>query len=58
MYKDGERNGTGKEFFFNNKGILKFEGIYLNGKRHGYGKEYNYKGELIYEGKYKNGEKC
>ena len=54
---DGEKSGKGKEYFFNNKGKLKFEGEYLKGKRHGFGKEYNYKGDLIFEGQYQNGEK-
>jgi len=29
----------------------------LNGKRNGKGKEYNYNGELIFEGEYINGKK-
>ena len=32
-----------------------FDGQYLNGRRNGYGKAYNTKGELIYEGEYLNG---
>mgnify|MGYP002627195431 CR=1 FL=1 len=35
--------------------ILKYEGEYLNGERHGKGKEYNKEQSLIYEGEYKNG---
>ena len=39
------------------KKILKYEGEYLNGQRHGKGKEYNKYGDLIYEGDYLNGKK-
>ena len=38
-YLNGERNGKGKEFYYDGK--LKFEGEYLNGERNGKGKEYN-----------------
>ena len=38
-YKNGERNGKGKEY--NYKGELRFEGEYKNGKRNGKGKEYD-----------------
>ena len=38
-------------------GKLEYEGEYLNGKRHGKGKLYNYDGKLEYEGEYLNGEK-
>ena len=31
---------------------IKYEGQYLNGKRNGKGKEYNKKGDLIFEGEY------
>ena len=34
-----------------------FEGEYLNGKRKGKGKEYNYYGKLEFEGEYLNGER-
>ena len=37
-YLNGERNGKGKEYFYN--GELIFEGEYLNGRRNGKGKEY------------------
>jgi len=30
-YRNGERNGKGKEYYFD--GSLRFEGDYLNGKR-------------------------
>ena len=36
---------------------IKYEGEYLNGKRNGKGKEYNYKGILKFEGEYLNGER-
>ena len=36
-------------------GQLRFEGEYLNGKKHGKGKEYGYKGNLEFEGEYLNG---
>ena len=49
-YLNGERNGKGKEYYYN--GELKFEGEYLDGKRHGKGKEYYDNGELKFEGEY------
>ena len=39
-YKEGERNGKGKEYKIGKNKII-FEGEYLNGKRNGKGKEYN-----------------
>ena len=36
---------------------MEFEGEYLNGERHGNGKEYNNEGKLIFEGEYFNGER-
>ena len=39
------RNGKGKEFY--NKGKLRFEGVYLNGKKWK-GKGYNISDEIIY----------
>ena len=46
-------NGKGKvkEYIF---GQLKFEGEYLNGKRHGKGKEFYDEGALTFEGEYLN----
>ena len=41
----------GKEF---NNGLLIFEGEYLNGERHGKGKEYYNKGKIRFEGEYIN----
>ena len=35
--------------------ILKFEGECLNGERNGKGKDYDFIGQLIFEGEYKNG---
>ena len=54
-YKNGKRNGKGKEY--SQYGKLIFEGEYLNGKRNGKGKEYNQYGKLIFEGEYLNGKK-
>ena len=51
-----EKNGKGKEYSGFDDSLL-FEGEYLNGKRHGKGKEYYYKDTLRYEGEYLNGEK-
>ena len=54
-YKEGERNGFGKEYSeFNNR--LEYEGYYLNGIKHGYGKEYKDK-KLIFKGEYLYGNK-
>jgi len=49
-----ERNGDTFEYFFGDK---IYEGGYLNGKRHGKGKEYDYLGELKFEGEYLNGKR-
>ena len=53
-YKNGERNGKGKEYDHNRKVI--YEGEYKNGERNGLGKEYDNEGELMYEGEYLNGK--
>ena len=66
-YKNGKKNGKGKEFYKNHTiyedeyelgekigSILIYEGEYLNGKRNGKGKEYNKEGILIFEGEFKN----
>ena len=50
-YKVEGINGNGKEYEIITDELL-FEGEYLNGKRHGKGKEYNSKGKLKYEGDY------
>ena len=39
-FKNGERNGKGKEYNFWHYNVIDFEGEYLNGKRNGKGKEY------------------
>ena len=54
------KNGNGEVKEYDDKGELIFEGVYINGKRHGKGKEYNYnKGGrfLIFEGEYINGKR-
>ena len=52
-----EINGKGKEYIYTEySGKLIFEGEYLDGKRHGNGKEY-YSNNLIFEGKYLNGKR-
>ena len=38
-------------------GILKFEGTYKNGQRHGKAKEYDKDGKLIFDGEYIKGYK-
>ena len=38
-------------------GFLIYEGIYLNGERNGKGKDYEIKGNIIFEGEYSNGKK-
>ena len=53
VYREGERNGKGKEYYFYGK--LIFEGEYLNGKRNGKGKEYYKNGKIKFKGEYLNG---
>ena len=54
-YKKDGINGSGAEYLLNKK-ILVFKGEYLNGKRNGYGREFeNYK--MIFEGEYLNGKR-
>ena len=55
-YIEYESNRIGKEIDYIDK-IIRFEGEYLNGKRHGKGKEYNNNGKLIFEGEYLNGKR-
>ena len=43
-YRNRKRNGKGKEYYENGK--IKFEGVYLNGKKIE-GKGYNYEGEIF-----------
>ena len=49
-YKEGEKNGKGKEYDISSKVTL-FEGEYINGKRNGEGKEYYKNSKLKFEGK-------
>ena len=49
-------NNYGKEYDGYNNDLL-FEGEYLNGKRNGKGKEYDYDGRLIFKGEYLNGKR-
>ena len=44
-----------KTKIYNN--ILKFEGEYLYGNRHGKGKDYDFNGKIIYEGEYIYGKR-
>ena len=55
-YKKGERNGEGREYIKDTKRSI-FEGEYLNRKRNGKGKQYNFDGVLIFEGEYLNGKR-
>ena len=47
-------NGIGKKYY---KNKLDYVGDYLDGKRSGKGEEYNYNGNLIFEGEYLNGKR-
>ena len=49
-------NGNGKVKEYKSK-KLKFDGEYLNGRKSGEGKEYNWNGSLLFEGEYKNGKR-
>ena len=55
-YKEGERDGKGKEYDIYSNTML-FEGEYLNGKRNGIGKEYDCNNKLIYIGLYLSNKK-
>ena len=55
-YIQYESNRIGKEINYVDN-ALRFEGEYLNGKRHGKGKEYNEYGNLTFEGEYLNGKR-
>jgi len=50
-YKNGKRNGKGKEYNLFYDTIL-FEGEYINGEKNGKGKEYYDNGKLYFEGEY------
>ena len=49
-----EGNGKGKEFKRFEKNLI-YDGEYLDGRRHGKGKEYS-NGRIIFEGEYLNGK--
>ena len=51
------KKGCGGVIEFNEERKVIFIGEYLNGKRNGKGKEYDYLGNLIYKGNYLNGER-
>ena len=48
-YFKGEKNGKGKEYYYD--GLIRFEGEYLYNERKK-GKEYYYNGKLKFEGEY------
>ena len=55
LYKlNNNINGKGREYY---NGKLIFEGEYLNGKRNGKGKEYDYNRKINFEGEYLNGKR-
>ena len=54
IYELNNGKGQIREY---SEGILIYEGGYLNGKRNGKCKEYDYNGNLIFDGEYQNGEK-
>ena len=54
-YVGNEQNGIVKEYNSYTDDLI-YEGEYLNGKRHGKGKEY-LNNKLIYEGEYLNGKR-
>ena len=56
-YKNGERNGRGKEYSGGSEYPPNFEGEYLNGKRNGKGEEYYDNGYLLFKGEYLNGQR-
>jgi len=49
-------SGNVKEYFVYGD-CIEYEGEYLNGKRNGKGKEYDFNGKLIFEGEYLNGQR-
>ena len=53
IYFEGEKNGSGKEFNYENDELI-FEGEYVKGKRNGKGKEYRFS-KLKYEGNFVDG---
>ena len=59
LYKLNKGKGKIIEFeeIIRSENIISFEGEYLNGKRHGKGKEYYHDGKLKFEGEYLNGKR-
>ena len=59
LYKLNQGKGKIIEYkqYFGSENRVCFEGEYLNGKRHGKGKEYNDDGKLKFEGEYSNGKR-
>ena len=55
-YRIIDKNGNGKEYLIESNKLI-FDGGYLNGKRNGKGKEFDYEGKLIYEGEYLKGKR-
>lgn len=59
-FEDGEpvteKRESHKEYY--RDGALKYDGQYLNGKRHGQGKQYRSDGTLEVEGQYRDGLPC
>ena len=50
---DGVKRCYGIEYW-NDIGIVKYDGCYYNGMKHGYGLLYDRKGDIEYEGLFKN----
>ena len=51
-----DRNGNGKEIEYY-KMHISFNGVYLNGLKHGFGIEYDQSGRLEYKGNFLNGKR-
>ena len=56
IYELSNGKGLVKEYNIYNNKIL-YEGEYLDGKRNGKGKEYDFNGKLIYDGEFVNGKR-
>ena len=56
IYELNNGNGKVKEYDENGSTLI-FEGVYLNGKKNGKGKEYYFFGKLKFEGEYLNGKR-
>ena len=57
MYLNGLKHGLDLEFD-KYDGKLIYKGEFLNGKRHGSGKEYDDSGKFVFKRKYINGERA